>query len=137
MVSRKILYIKRLKNRSIVILFLCIVLGACSNRMIETNLYFGLSKPGGGEVTEEEWNRFKEEKIAEVFKEGSSVYRVTGNWLDTASKQLIIEPTYVVVYFYKSSKNISNNIDSLREWYKTTFRQQSVLRVDKKVKAGF
>ena len=119
-------------------LFLCLIICSCSTtNMIETNLYFGLSKPGGGEVTEQEWNRFRAEKIATVFKEGSTVYHATGNWYDPAARKLITEPTYVVIYFYKKSKDISNNIDSLRSWYKTMFQQQSVLRVDKKVKAMF
>jgi hypothetical protein len=115
-----------------------LLLSACStNRMIETNLYFGLSKPGGGHVTEEEWNRFKEEKICAVFKEGSTVYPAAGNWFDPETKKLITEPTFVVVYFYKNAKDISIRIDSLRQLYKDLFRQQSVLRVDKKVKATF
>ena len=129
----------RRKQRFICAYFtLCLAISSCSTtNMIETNLYFGLSKPAGGEVTEQEWNRFKEERIAQVFKEGSTVYRATGNWYDTAAHKLITEPTYVVTYFYKASKLISGNIDSLRSWYKTQFQQQSVLRVDKKVKAMF
>lgn len=115
-----------------------LLLTACaSSRMTETNLYFGLSKPSGGQVSEEEWNRFKEEKIAVVFKEGSTVYRATGNWFDPAVGKLITEPTYVVVYFYRHSKELSSRIDSLRNVYKSLFQQQSVLRVDKKVKAAF
>ena len=88
-------------------------------------------------VTENEWKNFKENQIARVFKEGSTVFNATGNWYDPVSKQPITEPTYVVVYFYKKSPRISKQIDSLRYWYKTMFQQQSVLRVDKKVKAVF
>ena len=111
---------------------------ACSTRrMVETNLYFGLSKPSGGQVTEEEWNRFREEKITAVFREGSTVYSATGNWFDPQANKLITEPTYVVVYFYKRSKDLSLRIDSLRNVYKTLFQQQSVLRVDKKVVVKF
>lgn len=105
--------------------------------MIETDLYFGQSKPGGGMVTEKEWNNFKENQIAKVFKEGSTVLNATGNWYDPVNSQLITEPTYVVVYFYKKSPQISKQIDSLRYWYKTMFQQQSILRVDKKVKVVF
>ncbi len=88
-------------------------------------------------VTESEWNQFKENYISKVFKEGSSVINVTGNWFDPDSRKLITEPTYQVVYTYKKSNGISKQIDSLRYWYKTLFQQQSVLRVDKKVKASF
>jgi hypothetical protein len=120
------------------VLLACLLLASCaSNRMVETNLYFGQSKPDGGSVSEKEWNGFKEEYIARVFKEGSTVLPATGNWFDPVSHQLITEPTYVVIYFYDRSKEISKQIDSLRYWYKTKFQQQSVLRVDKKVKASF
>ena len=105
--------------------------------MIETDLYFGQSKPSGGQLTEAEWNQFKEIYISKVFKEGSSVISLTGNWYDPQTHKLITEPTYKVIYFYKRSNQVSKQIDSLRYWYKTLFQQQSVLRVDKKVSASF
>ena len=105
--------------------------------MIETDLYFGQSKPNGEMIPEKEWNDFKENQIAKVFKEGSTVLNGIGNWYDPEKHKLITEPTYVVTYFYKKSPALSKQIDSLRFWYKTMFQQQSVLRVDKKVKAVF
>ena len=88
-------------------------------------------------VTELEWKQFTENYLSKVFKEGSTVVNVTGNWYDPDSKKLITEPTYKVIYFYKRSPGISSQIDSLRYWYKTLFQQQSVLRVDRKVNASF
>jgi hypothetical protein len=105
--------------------------------MVETDLYFGQSKPGGTMITETEWKNFKENKIAKVFKEGSTVVNGVGNWYDPVSRKLITEPTNVVIYFYKRSSEKSRQIDSLRYWYKDMFQQQAVLRVDKKVKASF
>ena len=105
--------------------------------MIETTLYFGQSKPDGGKVSETDWTGFKENYISKVFKEGSTVVTVAGNWYDPDKKQLISEPTYEVIYYYKPSGIVSKQIDSLRENYKLLFHQQSVLRVDKKVKARF
>jgi hypothetical protein len=120
------------------LLIISFLLYSCSGqRWVETNLYFGQSKPSGGQITETEWNYFKESYVSKVFKEGSSVINVTGNWYDPQNHKLITEPTYKVIYFYKRSKQISMQIDSLRYWYKTLFQQQSVLRVDKKVKANF
>jgi hypothetical protein len=115
-----------------------VVLCSCSpQRMMETNLYFGQSKPSGAMVTETEWNSFKENYISKVFKEGSTIVSVSGNWYDPDNHKLITEPTYKVIYFYKRSPAVSKQIDSLRYWYKTLFQQQSVLRVDRKVKASF
>lgn len=123
---------------SYLLLATCLVLCSCSvPRMVETDLYFGQSKPGGGTITENEWKSFKEDHIDRVFKEGSTVIKATGNWYDPVSQKAITEPTYVVAYFYKKSAPVSRQIDSLRYWYKHRFQQQSVLRVDKKVKATF
>ena len=88
-------------------------------------------------VSEAEWNQFRETYISKVFKEGSTVVNVSGNWYDPDAHQLITEPTYEVIYYYKTNGSISRQIDSLRYWYKQLFKQQSVLRVDKKVKASF
>lgn len=120
------------------ILLSCIAFCACTgSRLVETSLYFGQSKPDGGMVTLNEWNRFKEDYVRKVFTEGSTIVNVTGNWYDTAARQLITEPTYVVISYHKRSAALSKQIDSLRYWYKTLFQQQSVLRVDKKVTASF
>lgn len=120
------------------ILFTCFFLCSCSaSRMIETNLYFAQTRPDGSMITEAEWKNFKENKIAKVFNKGSSTISVLGNWYDPDSHKLITEPSYLVIVDYKRSPQMSAQIDSLRYWYKTMFQQQSVLRVDKKVKASF
>lgn len=120
------------------IILICLVMVSCSaNRLVETTLYFGQSKPGGGMVTEKEWTDFKENYIARVFNQGSTTLSGTGNWYDPDAHKLISEPTYVVSHIYKKSPALSKQIDSLRYWYKTLFQQQSVLRIDKKVKASF
>ena len=105
--------------------------------MTETSLYFGQSRPDGSMVSEAEWTRFKEEYVQKYFREGSTVISGSGNWYDPAARKLITEPTYVVIYYYKNSRDVSGQIDSLRHWYKVIFNQQSVLRVDRKVKASF
>jgi len=123
---------------SIRILVICFILFSCSApRMIETDLYFGLSRPDGSRITEEEWENLRHDQIANVFKEGCTVYSTSGNWLDPETHKLITEPSHVVSHLHKRSLQISRQIDSLRYWYKKMFQQQSVLRVDRKVKASF
>jgi len=119
-------------------LLVCLILSSCSSsRMVETDLYFAQSRPDGSSITATEWKNFKEEQINKVFKEGCTVINVTGNWLDPVTHKLITEPTNLVVYYHKKSSQISRQIDSLANRYKIMFQQQSVLRVDKKVKASF
>jgi hypothetical protein len=120
------------------LLLICFFMVSCSSaRMMETQLYFGQSKPGGSMVTEQEWNNFKKTQISRVFKEGSTIISSTGYWYDPENHQLVSEPTYLVIYFYKRSANTSKQIDSLRNIYKKAFQQQSILRIDRKVKARF
>jgi hypothetical protein len=120
------------------ILLACFILYSCSApRMMETDLYFGQSKPDGSMITDIEWKNFKENQIDKVFKEGSTVINATGSWYDPDSHKLITEPTHVVIKFYKKSSQMSQQLDSLRNRYKNMFQQQSVLRVDKKQKCLF
>ena len=114
----------------------CLFLYSCSaSRQVETRLYFGQFKLDGGTVTEKEWNNFVEQYVAKVFPDGSTIENATGNWYDTAQQKLVTEPSKVVIAIGKPSSQQSEKIDSLRYWYKQLHNQQSVLRVDKKVKA--
>jgi len=131
---------KNIMNRNMPykLLIACLLLCSCSSsRMIETALYFGQTRPDGSMIKESEWNSFKENHIAKVFANGSSTISCTGNWLDPVTHKLITEPSYIVLCEHKRSMQISRQIDSLTNLYKVMFNQQSVLRVDKKVKAFF
>jgi hypothetical protein len=120
------------------ILTICIIISSCvSNRMMQTDLYFGQAIPTGGMVTEAEWKEFTEKHIARIFSKGSTVFATTGSWYDPVQKKLITEPSYIVSCVYKKSSRMSEKIDSLRLLYINAFHQQAVLRIDKKVRADF
>ncbi len=87
-------------------------------------------------VSETEWNDFMEQYVSKVFPNGSTVANATGNWYDTVERKLVKEPSKVVISVNKRSNSRDRQIDSLRYWYKHLHRQQSILRVDKKVKAN-
>lgn len=105
--------------------------------MVETDLYFGQTRPDGSMITEAEWTNFRDNQIAKVFKKGCTIIKASGNWLDPVTHKLITEPSYIVIHNYKKSAQKSQQIDSLAYWYKNMFQQQSVLRVDKKAEAIF
>jgi hypothetical protein len=120
------------------ILLTCFILSSCSaSRMVETDLYFGQTRPDGSMITEIEWTDFRNTQIGKVFDRGYTVIKASGNWLDPITHKLITEPSYLVICYYKKSSQMSQQIDSVRYWYIKMFQQQSVLRVDKKAKAGF
>jgi len=120
-----------------VLVFFLFLVSCGTSRMIETELYFGQTRPNGSMITEAEWNGFKDTHISKVFTLGSTTTRATGSWYDPDTHKLISEPTYVVSYFHKKSPLISRQIDTLRNLYKNMFQQQSILRVDRKVQASF
>ncbi|MBS1501095.1 MAG: DUF3574 domain-containing protein [Bacteroidetes bacterium] len=120
------------------IILACLILSSCAaNHMVETDLYFGLSKPGGGMVTGQEWNNFKNDQVWRVLKDGNTIIDATGSWLDPKTGKPVTEPSRVVICLHKNNAKISRQIDSLRQKYKTLFNQESVLRVDKKVAVSF
>lgn len=119
------------------VLLLCTLI-ACScstTKQIETKLYFGQFKLDGGIVTENEWNEFVKEYVIRVFPDGSTIENASGNWYDTAQHRLIAEPSKVLTAVNRPSAKLSEQIDSLRYWYKELYKQQSVLRVDRRVNA--
>ena len=110
--------------------FLCT---ACRplNPKTETELYFGLSIPGGGVVADSSWLRFEQEEIVRVFPKGYTVIPANGVWKGPGGR--VSENSRVVVALNEMTAPLSARIDSLRERYKADFRQESVMRVDKAV----
>lgn len=133
----------------IFLLLAMLVLGACAstapersgdntcggNAMTETQLFFGLSRPTGGTVSESEWNAFVQSEILPRFAEGFSVMDSSGFWLDGRSRLTIMENSKIVSRLLRpgDAEEIPQIIDS----YKSKFAQESVLRIDTAVCANF
>jgi hypothetical protein len=75
--------------------------------------------------------------VALVFTEGFTVVPADGYWYDHKKKVMINEPSMIIIILQKTGQLTSSKADSVRARYKKMFSQQSVLRVDKKVKADF
>jgi len=104
---------------------------------IKTELYFGLSIPGGGNLTNEEFRAFTDSVIAYAFPEGFTVVNAAGGWYDPEIKQTITEDSRIVIHYSKMDDVTSAAIDTVRAKYMRYYKQQSVLRVDQNVRAGF
>ncbi|HEY3249497.1 MAG TPA: DUF3574 domain-containing protein [Ignavibacteria bacterium] len=103
----------------------------------KTELYFGLSKPDGRNVTNEEFLAFTDTVISKFFPEGFSVINLDGKWYDPEKQKTISEESRLVVRLSKMNDEVSANIDTIRAKYKRYFNQQAVLRVDQKVDVSF
>lgn len=122
--------------RTAAALLCCLSLASCASYQ-RCDLFFGRDIPGGGQVSDQDWKGFSDSVISAYFPEGYTEWDAKGRWKDTETKETITEPTKVVTFFGKMSKDRSAAIDSIAQRYLRRFRQQSVLRTDSKAKVQF
>ncbi|MES2517760.1 MAG: DUF3574 domain-containing protein [Bacteroidota bacterium] len=124
----------------ILLILIIFVANACTvfqgQKMTKTELFFGLSKPNGAIVSSADWQAFADTVIAKTFSEGSTIVDARGQWLGNDGK-LVSESSKVLILVSKLTPERSKGIELVREKYKKYFKQESVLRLDGRVKVGF
>lgn len=104
--------------------------------MIQTTLWFGLSKPQGGTVSSLDWMNFVDKEVTPRFKQGLSVYEAKGQWLGE-NGQLARENSKALMLIHSINAESNAPIEALRSVYKKRFGQESVMRVDAPVCVSF
>ena len=96
-----------------------------------TELYMGMSIPGGAMVSDEAWEKFLAEIVTPQFPDGFTILGGRGQYRE-ASGTIAKEPSHVLVFLYKKAdrKAAGVKIEQIRAEYKKRFAQESVLRVD-------
>ena len=138
-----------MKNRSILLAgFLLVFLSASHLGVIElhgqtaattkpkftayqrTELFFGMDKPTGGTVSEDDWQKFVADVVTPRFPNGFTVDDALGQYLD--GKTLVREKSkqLILIYPRKFKTSASGKIEEIRAAYIKAFDQKSVLRVD-------
>ena len=102
---------------------------------VKTELYFGLSKPGGA-VSEEEWSRFVDRHITPAFKEGLTILDARGQWQNDKGA-VIKEATKLLILIHKPDREKNEAIEAIISEYKKEFQQESVLRVTTRATVSF
>ena len=102
---------------------------------VKTELYFGLSKPGGT-VSAAEWNKFLDEQVTPAFKDGLTVVDGKGQWLNQAGV-VTKEDSKILILIHKPGPEKDAAITKIIDTYKREFQQESVLRVTSAVKVEF
>jgi len=97
--------------------------------MMKTTLWFGLSRPQGGNVSSMEWMHFIDKEVTPRFKSGLSVYDAQGQWLGE-NGQSAREKSKALVLVYHFDMEGNDRVEALRTLYKKQFGQESVMRVD-------
>jgi Protein of unknown function (DUF3574) len=99
-----------------------------SEAVLADRLYCGLSIPGGGEVTEEEWRAFVRDEVTPRFPDGLTLWRAEGQWRERDGA-IVREPVLVIEIVHRPDLRIDEEIFEIAEAYKTRFKQEAVLRV--------
>ena len=97
---------------------------------LRTELFFGMDKPTGGTVSDDEWQKFVADVVTPRFPDGFTVDDALGQYLD--GKTLIREKSkqLILIYPRKFKTASSRKIEEIRATYIKAFDQKSVLRVD-------
>ena len=103
---------------------------------VKTELYFGMTRPGGGEITGEEWDGFLEKEITPRFPDGLTVLDAHGQWRDT-SGAIIREKTKLLILLHEKSPDRERAVEEIVRLYKERYQQESVLRVRQRAEALF
>lgn len=103
---------------------------------IRTELYFGLTRPGGVAIAEPEWQTFLDDYVTPRFPDGLTVVSASGQWKNK-KEEIHTEPTKILIIIHDGAQQHSAAIDEIRTEYKRRFNQESVLRVDEFVGASF
>ena len=96
---------------------------------LRTELFFGLSRFDGPDVTEEEFQNFVDTEVTPRFPDGVTLLTGRGQFKDTTGT-VIQERSKVLILLYPFNKKSNGAVERIREAYKDTFQQESVLRVD-------
>lgn len=103
--------------------------------MVSAELYFGRAIPGGGTVSEADWQHFVDNEITPRFPDGLTVQDALGQWKDQggiareASKRLFVA--------ISGSPSDVEKLAAIRTAYRTRFRQEAVLLVETPICGGF
>ena len=106
------------------------------DRWMKSELYFGMTKPDGSIVSEEDWSDFLAKTVTPLFPDGLTVVNADGQWRGQDGK-IVREPTKVLVIVYQDDAKSSKALDEIRAAYKKQFGQESVMRVDVPAKVEF
>lgn len=101
--------------------------------MTQAELFFGLSIPSGGEVTEPDWQHFADEEITPRFPDGLTIEDARGQWKGASG--IIHEHAKHLLIVLPSGETAK--LEAIRAAYKSRFHQESVLLLESRVCGSF
>ena len=97
-----------------------------------TELYFGSLRADKPPVSEEDFLRFLDDTITPLFPNGLTLLKGLGQFLNSRG-DIQQEQSWLLILLYPVGEVQNNHgkIEEIREAYKKTFEQESVLRSDR------
>ncbi|KUH36040.1 DUF3574 domain-containing protein [Streptomyces changanensis] len=105
----------------------------------ETRLLFGTERPDGGPaVTDRQFTEFVDRVVTPLFPAGLTVQEGRGQWRD-GSGRIQRERSYELVLLYPAADAAAAHprVERVRDSYRRAFGQESVARVDDRVRVDF
>ena len=103
---------------------------------LKTELYFGLSRSSGPDVTDVEFQRFIDTKVTPRFPDGLTLINAKGQFKDSTGT-IIQEGSKLLILLYPFDKESNQAVEQIRTDYKQDFQQESALRVDEQSCVSF
>jgi hypothetical protein len=95
--------------------------------LVRETLYFGRNRPGGGSVSDAEWQRFLAEVVTRRFPGGLTVTDASGQWKGVGGS-VEQERSEIVTLFHPGDAAAARSIHDIVLEYKRRFQQEAVLR---------
>jgi hypothetical protein len=114
---------------------LSILLTACAtvappveNAVLADRLFCGRTIPGGGVVSDEDWNVFVADFVTPRYPQGLTIWRADGQWREKDGT-IAREPVMIIEILHPISLEDDRKINDIAVEYKSRFHQEAVLRV--------
>lgn len=89
-------------------------------------LYFGMNKPTGGAVSEQEFSQFLQQEISSRFPKGLTLFEAKGQWHD-ANGRIEQEKSRVVEIVCDDTPENRDKVAAIAAKYKALFAQEAVM----------
>jgi hypothetical protein len=100
---------------------------AGDSALVRDVVYFGRNRPGGGTVSDTEWQAFLDQVVTPRFPNGFSVVEAAGQWRGR-SGVVERERSAMVTVLHSGSEADRRAVATLAAEYKRRFSQEAVLR---------
>jgi hypothetical protein len=103
---------------------------------VSDRLFFGRAIPGGGLVSDAQWNAFVADTIVPRFPEGFSLWQGAGHWKGDDGVS-VTEHTSVLEIVHPPDPAVDARLDEIARIYRQRFNQDAVMSIRMPVEQKF